>query len=54
MPLLENLSSEHRVGPVCHVLDIATSTYYWHQQRHKHPERQVCRDKRDAMLIVVM
>lgn len=51
MSLLENLSGEHVVGPVCHELDIAPSTYYWHQQRQKHPERRSCRDKRDAMLI---
>lgn len=47
MPLLENLSGEHGVGPVCHELDIAPSTYYWHQQRQKHPERR----SSDAMLI---
>lgn len=51
MPLLENLSGEYGVGPVCHELDIAPSTYYWHQQRRKSPERRSCRDKRDAMLI---
>ncbi|MDU7869810.1 MAG: IS3 family transposase, partial [Pantoea sp.] len=51
MPLLENLSGEHGVGPVCHELDIAPSTYYWHQQRRKCPERRSSRDKRDAVLI---
>ena len=51
MPLLENLSGEHGVGPVCHELDIAPSTYYWHQQRRKYPERRSSRDKRDAVLI---
>lgn len=45
MPLLENLSGEHGVGPVCHELDISPSTYYWH------PERRSYRDKRDAALI---
>ncbi|MEN4771355.1 IS3 family transposase [Duffyella gerundensis] len=51
MPLLENLSGEHGVGPVCHELDIAPSTYYWHQQRRKCPERRSSRDKCDAVLI---
>jgi putative transposase len=51
MPLLETLSGEHGVGPVCHELDIAPSTYYWHHQRRKYPERRSCRDKRDAALI---
>ncbi|WP_439214260.1 IS3 family transposase [Duffyella gerundensis] len=51
MPLLENLSGEHGVGPVCHELDIAPSTYYWHQQRRECPERRSSRDKRDAVLI---
>ncbi|HHX3675495.1 TPA: IS3 family transposase [Klebsiella oxytoca] len=51
MPLLESLSGEHGVGPVCHELDIAPSTYYWHQQRRKCPERRSSRDKRDAVLI---
>ncbi|EGT4241364.1 IS3 family transposase [Cronobacter sakazakii] len=51
MPLLENLSGEHGVGPVCHELDIAPSTYYCHQQRRKCPERRSSRDKRDAVLI---
>lgn len=51
MPLLENLSGEHGVGPVCHKLDIAPSTYYWHQQRRKCPERRSSRDKCDAVLI---
>lgn len=51
MPLLENLSGEYEVVPVCHEPDIAPSTYYWHQQRQKHPERRSCRDKNDARLL---
>jgi hypothetical protein len=51
MPFLETLSGEHGVGPVSHELDIAPSTYYWHQQRRKSPERRSCRDRRDAGLI---
>lgn len=27
------------------------STYYWHQQRRKPPDRRSCRQKRDAVLI---
>lgn len=33
MPFLENLGNEHGIEPICHELDIAPSTYYWHQQR---------------------
>ncbi|TDX13148.1 hypothetical protein EDF88_4435 [Buttiauxella sp. BIGb0552] len=51
MPLLENLSGEHGGGSVCHELDIAPSTYNWHHQRRKYPERRSYRDKRDAGLI---
>lgn len=50
MPLLQKLSSEHGVGPVCLELDIAPSTYYWHRQRQRYPERLSNRDKRDAHL----
>lgn len=50
MPLLQKLSGEHGVGPVCLELDIAPSTYYWHQQRQRYPERLSNRDKRDAHL----
>ncbi len=31
-PLVDTLRDEHGVGPVCHELDIAPSTYYRHQQ----------------------
>lgn len=39
MPLVNTLRDEHGVGPVCHELDIAPSTYYRHQQHRRHPER---------------
>jgi putative transposase len=42
MPLLERLSGAHGVGPVCRELDIAPSTYYWHQQRQQSPENTAC------------
>lgn len=52
MPLLEKLSGEHGVGPVCREMDVAPSTYYWHQQRQQHPEQRCRRDKRDDELRV--
>lgn len=50
MPLMERLSGTHGVGPVCRELDIAQSTYYWHQQRRQHPEQCSQREKRDAQI----
>lgn len=50
MPLMERLSGTHGVGPVCRELDIAPSTYYWHQQRRAHPEQCSRREKRDAQI----
>ena len=50
MPLMERLSGTHGVGPVCRELDIAPSTYYWHQQRRQHPEQCSQREKRDAQI----
>lgn len=50
MPLVDNLSSTHGVGPVCRELDIAPSTYYRHQQHKRSPERCSNRDKRDVEL----
>lgn len=50
MPLMERLSGVHGVGPVCRELDIAPSTYYWHQQRRQHPEQCSQRAKRDAQI----
>ena len=52
MPLLERLSGAHGVGPVCRELDIAPSTYYWHQQRQQSPEKHSQRSQRDALLKV--
>ncbi len=51
MPFLENLSDEHGIEPICHELDIAPSTYYWHQQRRQHPEHRSHRDKSDGQLM---
>ncbi|MGP2732134.1 IS3 family transposase [Serratia bockelmannii] len=48
MPLMQCLSGTHEVGPVCRELDIAPSTYYWHQQRQLHPEKCSQREKYDA------
>lgn len=51
MPLMQRLSGTHGVGPVCRELDIAPSTYYWHQQRQLHPEKCSQREKCDAQII---
>ena len=50
MPLIERLSCTQVVGSVCRELDIAPSTYYWHQQRLVHPEKCSQREKRDAQI----
>lgn len=34
----------------CHELDIAPSTYYWHQQRRRYPGRLGNKDKHDVHL----
>ena len=52
MPLMERLSGAHGVGPVCRELNIAPSTYYWHQQRQQSPEKHSQRLQRDALLKV--
>ena len=50
MPLLDTLRGEYGVGPVCHELDIAPSTYYRYQDHHQHPEKRSQRDRRDDLL----
>jgi len=50
MPLLGTLSERHGVGPVCHELDIAPSTYYRHQNYRQHPEKRSQRSLRDDLL----
>lgn len=50
MPLLDNLCGSHGVGPVCHELNIAPSTYYRHQNYRQHPETRSQRDLRDEHL----
>ncbi|MNV44230.1 hypothetical protein D3C71_1359810 [compost metagenome] len=47
---MQRLSGTHGVGPVCRELDIAPSTYYWHQQRRLHPEKCSQREKCDAQI----
>jgi putative transposase len=49
-PLVDALRDEHGVGPVCHELDIAPSTYYRHQQHRQHPERRSLREQCDDLL----
>lgn len=50
MPLLNTLSGSHGVGPVCHELDIAPSTYYRHQEQRQPPEKRSLRQQRDDPL----
>ena len=50
MPLVDTLRNEHGVGPVCHELDIAPSTWYRHQQHRTHPDRRSHREQRDDLL----
>jgi putative transposase len=49
-PLVHTLRDEHWVGPVCHGLDIALSTYYRHQQLCRYPEKRSQRVQRDDLL----
>lgn len=50
MPLQGTLSERHGVGPVCHELDIAPSTYYRYQNHCQHPEKRSQRNRRDDQL----
>ncbi|XFP67776.1 IS3 family transposase (plasmid) [Klebsiella variicola subsp. variicola] len=50
MPLLDTLSGSHGVGPVCHELNIAPSTYYRHREYRQHPQKRSLRDHRDDLL----
>lgn len=50
MPLLDSLRSEHGVGPVCHELNIAPSTYYRFREHQLHPDKRSQRDQRDDHL----
>lgn len=50
MPLLATLRGEHGVGPVCHELNIAPSTYYRHQKHRQHPDKRSQREQRDDHL----
>ena len=49
-PLVDTLRDKHGVGPVCHELDIAPSTYYRYQQHRLQPERRSPRERRDDLL----
>ncbi|MEZ7001489.1 IS3 family transposase [Klebsiella variicola] len=49
-PLVDTLRDEHGVGPVCHELDIAPSTYYRHQAQRQRPDRRSQRAQRDDLL----
>lgn len=51
-PLVDTLRDEHGVGPVCHELDIAPSTYYRQQQLSRHPGKRSQREQREDLLKV--
>lgn len=51
-PLVDTLRDKHGVGPVCHELDIAPSTYYRQQQLARHPEKRSQREQRDDLVKV--
>ncbi|MBE5254235.1 IS3 family transposase [Mixta sp. Marseille-Q2057] len=48
--LVDTLSDEYGVGPVCHELDIAPSSYYRYREYQLHPDRRSHRDQRDEKL----
>lgn len=50
MPLMQHLSGTHGGRPVYRARDIAPSTYYWHQQRRRHPEKGSQREKCDTQI----
>ena len=47
---MDTLRDEYGVGPVCHELDIAPSSYYRHQEQRQHPEKRSLRQQRDDQL----
>lgn len=47
---MDTLRDEYGVGPVCHELDIAPSSYYRHREHQLHPDRRSHRDQRDEQL----
>lgn len=47
---MDSLRGEHGVGPVCHELDIAPSSYYRRRKHQQHPDRRSQRDQRDDLL----
>lgn len=51
-PLVDTLRDKHGVGPVCHELDIAPSTYYRQQQLARHPEKRCQREQGDDLVKV--
>ncbi|ENG83788.1 and chromosomal integration site domain protein, partial [Escherichia coli 178200] len=39
-PLVDTLRGAHGVGPVCHELAVAPSTYYRHRAHQRHPDKR--------------
>ncbi|HIG9791758.1 IS3 family transposase [Escherichia coli] len=49
-PLVDTLRGTHGVGPVCHELAVAPSTYYRHRAHQRHPDKRSQRAQRDDLL----
>lgn len=49
-PLVDTLRGTHGVGPVCHELAVAPSTYYRHRAHQRHPDKRSQRALRDDLL----
>ncbi|EOM3582942.1 IS3 family transposase, partial [Escherichia coli] len=49
-PLVDTLRGAHGVGPVCHELAVAPSTYYRHRAHQRHPDKRSQRAQRDDLL----
>jgi transposase InsO family protein len=47
---IDDYKNRFGVEPICAVLPIAPSTYYWHKAAHRDPDRCSTRAKRDAEL----
>jgi len=47
---IDDHKAQHGVEPICRVLPIAPSTYYWHKVREADPDLRSVRAKRDEQL----
>ena len=47
---IDDHKAEYGVEPICRVLPIAPSTYYWHKAREADPSLRSARAQRDELL----